>query len=666
MPGDYLFPKTKLDSIGDVLDPFELNQNIQPAGERLNGYLNQHNVKAPLPASVSLETNAFLKPHQAATYVVSGLSSTSSPSKDATGVFTLQGESSWRVVTDATVTLTSGVSMLMMWASAWYCYQFADTTGSFHDPDPTSSGDTWAKSHDGDKAKYYRAAVQFALRIDGTVIPETITGRIDTEQAPFYPYRIVAPRLLEARDGEGATGGPPAAKRDDGEWVGKPLAANAPAPTLKDEADPQVGGRVGPQSRRLPRTPHGMNYPCFPIRIGYNILADPGSHTVELVARRVANRHKQTEFVSKVNVYSRQLVVLDSPLEAPAAALPVSLTSPVTVAEFEPEDTLSMVSLATDRVHAIKDAYNSIEAAQMARGALNNYHIGDRKTILKSIREVAGEMVDNSAAGALYPDTSINRISTLHMTSGSGGGIGFTNIAMWRGIKSGSLADGTNHGTTRSLGGAPTSTTTYDDNLYAVEIMHSSQKKPDKIVQFSRDDTTLFATSTNRMLLVVIANVELTYLGAPQLGNLSTDASSQYHTQAFAGFGIALRFVGDSYQQTSGAATYGEYYLYGPSEAIINCGNYYDGDESGSAVDMRNVSTDATGGVIHENTGNLNSEVSLLAFFDLSDDRAGMSDIADIAVIGGVNGSAVGQSYEVEARVNRSSIFAFAIDAGGS
>ena len=62
-----------------------------------------------------------------------------------------------------------------------------------------------------------------------------------------------------------------------------------------------------------------------------------------------------------------------------------------------------------------------------------------------------------------------------------------------------------------------------------------------------------------------------------------------------------------------------------------------------------------------------------MAFFDLSDSRVGKTDIADIAVIGGVQGQTPGlfpslgsRSGDIAARVDHASIFAFAIDAGGS
>ena len=79
MSGDYLFPKKKLRSTGDVLDPSELNQSILPAAERLNGQLNQHNVKAPIPNSVDIVSGEYAAPYSTFTYAASGLSNASAP-----------------------------------------------------------------------------------------------------------------------------------------------------------------------------------------------------------------------------------------------------------------------------------------------------------------------------------------------------------------------------------------------------------------------------------------------------------------------------------------------------------------------------------------------------------------------------------------------------------
>ena len=93
MPGDYLFPKRKLRAIGDVLDPTELNQNILPAAERLNGQLNQHNIKAPLDNSVKLTSDLLMTPYSAVQYATYGLSYTSAPTSASGDIFALYGES---------------------------------------------------------------------------------------------------------------------------------------------------------------------------------------------------------------------------------------------------------------------------------------------------------------------------------------------------------------------------------------------------------------------------------------------------------------------------------------------------------------------------------------------------------------------------------------------
>jgi hypothetical protein len=655
MPGDYLFPKRRLKSTGDVLDPTELNQSIQPAAERLNGHLNQHNIKAPVSSTIGIDTSVFANPYYAYKAVASGVGYLTPPDSADADRFTLFGESSWKAVDGAVVSLTTGTSMLSVWASAWYSYQFADTGLTFD-----YTGNTrFVRSNDGSIVTYNRAAVQFALRVDGTVIPETITGRVDTEQAPFYPYRVYGPRLREDRDGDGSV--------DAGdEWPATPITSYAPV--INATANPRRGGRVGPQSRRLDKTPHGMNCPSFPFRIGYTIMVEPGGHTVELVARRIANRHEQTNFISKIEVYSRQLLVLDHPFEVAGSV--TSLTSPVTVPEFQPEDIVSASALETDRISPIEVSTNAVEAAQIARGSLTSDHIGGRKMILASARAVAGDM---AGGGDLSPDGLTNRTTMLTMNSDpaalgaqiSGAGT----EGLWHNFAVHNSPTGRVLSTAAPYAEVH-SASAWDAGLMGVNLDArvsglSTISSPTMIVRLSSTGGGLFSgtgvsTATHKMRLVVIANVELVYLGAPALAPLTTGtpALNQQLPQAFAAFGIAVRFVGDGTD---------EYYVYTPSEVAINCANYYDGNDSDSAVDMRNVSTlPVSPYTMYDDSGNMQSEVPLIAYFDLSDERSGTDNIADIAVIGGVGGKIAGTAYNVRAVVNRASIFAFAIDAGDS
>ena len=70
MPGDYLFPRRRVRPSGDILDADEATQMLVPPAERLNGALNQHNIKAPLPqANAPLGKATFVSVTSKAVFV---------------------------------------------------------------------------------------------------------------------------------------------------------------------------------------------------------------------------------------------------------------------------------------------------------------------------------------------------------------------------------------------------------------------------------------------------------------------------------------------------------------------------------------------------------------------------------------------------------------------
>ena len=136
MPGDYLFPKRALRGTGDLLDPDEFNQNALPAAERLNGQLNQHNVRAPLSATAApIDAGAFASASFLSKFVPSGIAHSAPPfGGPATGDWEdrvdLYTTLSWQRVSnpgatgsaDSVLQVTTGRSMLSLRAALWYSY----------------------------------------------------------------------------------------------------------------------------------------------------------------------------------------------------------------------------------------------------------------------------------------------------------------------------------------------------------------------------------------------------------------------------------------------------------------------------------------------------------------------------------------------------------------
>jgi len=225
-----------------------------------------------------------------------------------------------------------------------------------------------------DAVVYFPAQVQFALRVDGVIITETITGRFDNEQGAFGPARII-----DARD--------------------------------------NTAGATGIMAARFKERPDAVNIPMYTVRLTATVDVEPGTHVVELVVRRVPCGRRRsfqlpppevgdppaeapTPKSSRVYVYNRQLTVTDVSVE-PVGTSRFGAT--VTVPAFSEEDVVSRASLYEQRIEVIGEASNNVETFQVARGAINGDHLGEFSTVLGV-----------AAAAELRSGASATLTTTLH------------------------------------------------------------------------------------------------------------------------------------------------------------------------------------------------------------------------------------------------------------
>ena len=232
---------------------------------------------------------------------------------------------------------------------------------------------------------YYPAQIQYALRVDGVVITETITGRFDNEQTPFSPTRIISPR-----DEDEATG------------------------TAADS------GVTGPMVGRFRERPDAVNIPMFCVRLTASVNVEPGDHVIELVVRRVPTGRRRsftppppevglpvsgTTYLpraSRVFIYSRQLSVTDAPIEPVTSAV---FGEPSVVASFSDEDVISNESLVVDKLQPVADSTNDVDSFQVARGAINGDHLGSFSSVLAvaSSANLSTTTVDSATNPYNYP-----------------------------------------------------------------------------------------------------------------------------------------------------------------------------------------------------------------------------------------------------------------------
>lgn len=241
---------------------------------------------------------------------------------------------------------------------------------------------------------YYPAQIQYALRVDGVVLTETITGRFDNEQAPLTPSRISSPR---------------------------------------DAAEPVSSSKItGPSQGPFRERPDAINIPMFSVRLTASLDVAPGDHLVELVVRRVPTGRKRS-FVppppsvgnvtlgttylpveNRVYIYSRQLAVTDIPKE-PVESAPFETAS--VVKSYKDEDVVSKKTLVDQRLQSVASDFNEIKSYQLARGSINGDHLKGFSSVIAttSFSLISSPIIDSTTNYYVYPTVASAFSATLNL-----------------------------------------------------------------------------------------------------------------------------------------------------------------------------------------------------------------------------------------------------------
>jgi len=334
----YLFPRRVLRA-QDVLDPIELTQDISPAAERLSGRLNAHNFNQTIASTVAIADEAFYKPYFAEVAADPQFSGPptgpyqlplmpGAPGADP-DAYKVSNTFEWQTIDDANavalgVSLSTGGSVL--WISAYAQYFW----NGFNNGVSIYGGSPWGHDFAGPSTR--PCNVQFAIRVDGAVVAETITG---IDQIDFRSS----------------------------------LALKAASPRQAGTFLP------GPQDIRG-NVAAGLGPACLPVRITYCLPVQAGDHTVELVVRRLPDvrdssgdlAYSPYDFVA---VFNRQLLVVDLksfPTDSVAGA-------EVSAPAWDEEDQVTTASIYTQRVQPVINGYNAVQAGNVQRGAFMHYHL---------------------------------------------------------------------------------------------------------------------------------------------------------------------------------------------------------------------------------------------------------------------------------------------------
>jgi hypothetical protein len=392
----YIFPKRALND-EDVLDPVDLNEDIAPAADLYSGRLDEHNFerRGLFGGGFSAELNTGVAVTPDSTYsdpIISnsyynvyfvqrsadpgwGTVSNYNVPGSNTNRWILKNVPAWQAVTfgtnkSGTIKIFTGNSKLWVIACFQYIWHgFSSVGGHQYSYPPASDGSTtnagkWAR---------YPCMVQFALRVDGTIIDATKTGFDDYSRKVVQPWKMTQQR---------ATGDEIKAK-DAGIGM-QPLM---PGPST--DGEPNCGA-LAPE--------------CHNIRLGSWVPVSGGTHTVEIVARRLdvtpyrsGPNDEDDDIVAdqvsyqqsnRIALHNRQLLVIDYPILPPS----VSPTASVVTGSFDSEDTISADSLGTRKVDRVRDSYNAVQRGAVDRGALNHRHLTSKVAYaaMGSINKVLG------------------------------------------------------------------------------------------------------------------------------------------------------------------------------------------------------------------------------------------------------------------------------------
>lgn len=320
----HTFPKGRLRS-GGVVDPEAFNEALQGAAQKLSGRLNEHDFEAAsVKASVAVADGAYYGAHMVVKASNPGLTRGGGlyyADIDGAGgdvVATIDDTAAWQAIQDdggtdtLSVTPTCGDEDTLVLIAQLQHFAWAGS-------DQTLAADR------GSPVK-----LQYAFRVDGAVIPESITG------AAFYPD---------------------------------------PPPQQWYRASTGAGANAW-DHRHILRVQNtiGINPAVYPARLMWSIPVSSGSHTAEVVARRLPMSDYKIDTAgdgTTVQVFNRRLLCLRLKGWSPyTGGIPDVSIQPIDDGELIDADDIGIDGFGT-----LATAVNDLDAANVARGAFANQHL---------------------------------------------------------------------------------------------------------------------------------------------------------------------------------------------------------------------------------------------------------------------------------------------------
>ena len=393
----YDFPRRPLRD-GQILDPEQINNDVDPV-LRSVGKLDRHNLSSDIdlaPKSDNAnQANGYYNHHHVAVAYDPGMGtpgSYSAPSPIGIGSqYAVPNSQSWTTISSCTVeNITCELSNFWIHGFVqyfWLGYQY--------------SGGNALSQHYWSFRLQSATNIQFALRVDGVIVPGTLTGHSNPYDRVPQPWHWSTTRHSWNRDV--SSGG---VSTTTSAFPG-PLTAY----------DVGISG-IGPQT--------------YPVRLGAHVPVAPGTHNVDIVVRRVdyGNQRNTVNLdgsgytptgafgdVDERNVIiigNRRLYVVEMPANPRGRASGVDFT----VDRLDTEETVSNDRLGLDLFkNGTVEYLNAVTPGHLQRGALAREHLKsgvlhkDYKGVAPSSRE---------AVNAQYPGFGSHTITTSAMSGSIG------------------------------------------------------------------------------------------------------------------------------------------------------------------------------------------------------------------------------------------------------
>ena len=335
-------------NVTDVPDPDLLNRTTKAAVEELGARLNDHNFTESGLNANRRATEAFYDFHTARVSADTGINTNVDdiPDNTSPNAWAIPDSSDWTTVDQMQVSFTSGEDTA--WIIGWAQYGLA----------PQGAIVTFSTT----AVSLTKPRVQFALRVNGAVLPHGITGLVDVEAHPRS--------LMPVMPFDPAT--PP---------------DNVSVDSLRLRGTSSMGWHV-----------HAKRVQAFQ-------EIPQGTTTIDLVVRRIPpdDALSQTGEIEPVYVYSRMLVAVQMKRTSPTLAPSATAVNVEYATETDP---VSAAVINSNLLQPMRTAINDLSAGSVMYSGLRREHLPGGQSGLRSADQTA--VTNGNTTTRLYPGYGSN------------------------------------------------------------------------------------------------------------------------------------------------------------------------------------------------------------------------------------------------------------------